>query len=261
MRHNLLTVLSISAIALASTGHAENLRIGTSADFPPWESVNEKGEIVGFDRQIGDEICARINAECEWVNQGFDGLLPSLAIGRFDLVISGISITAEREKEVAFSAAYADAPNSFVTALGSDLAAAETRDDLEAGLEGAVVGVQVGSTHEAVLVAHFSGATVRTYERPEQILADIRVGRIQAGLTERSVWDSLLADDSTGIAFAGPLLTSTDYSEFGRGQGIVLAQESTELLGRVNVAVEAMLADGTITQFSNEAFGYDLSAN
>src|SRR6478735_198436 len=109
----LLTVLSLSL--LAGTAFADELRIGTSADYPPWESVDASGNIIGFDKDVGDEICKRIAATCNWQNQAYDGLLPGLQVGKFDLVISGVSINDERSQKVDFSAAYADAPNAIVT--------------------------------------------------------------------------------------------------------------------------------------------------
>jgi len=98
-------MVSIGFLA-CSGAMAEDLRIGTSADYPPWESVDENNEIVGFDRDFGDEMCKRMEATCVWNNQTFDGLLPGLNVGKFDAVISGISINEERSKMVDFSAAY-----------------------------------------------------------------------------------------------------------------------------------------------------------
>jgi octopine/nopaline transport system substrate-binding protein len=245
---------------LATAASAEDLRIGTSADYPPWESVDASGEIVGFDKDIGDEICKRVSATCAWQNQAYDGLLPGLQVGKFDLVISGVSINDERSQKVDFSAAYADAPNSIVVAAGSKTADAKTASELQSALAEAAIGVQTGTTHEQVIRANFPDADIRVYDRPDQIADDLIAGRIDAGLMERSAWDPLIKDrGSDKLIYAGPLLTSADFSEFGKGQGVAMGKGKTELKGKIDGAVQAMLQDGTIKTISEKWFAYDVS--
>jgi octopine/nopaline transport system substrate-binding protein len=252
---------SLALLVAVGTAGAETLKIGTSADFAPWESVDTSGQIVGFDKDLGTEICKRIGADCRWANQAFDGLLPGLQVGKFDLIISGVSINEEREKKVDFSIAYADAPNDIAVANGSDIASAKTRADLEKMLQGKTIGVQTGSTHEQVVRAHFANADVRLYDRPEQIADDLSSGRIDAGLMERSAWEGLTsARGDNSLVFAGPLLTSADYVEFGRGQGVALRKGEAPLKGRIDNAIAAMLKDGTVANLSQQWFKYDVSS-
>lgn len=253
-----ITALALSLLAGAAS--AEDLRIGTSADYPPWESVDAGGQIVGFDKEVGDEICKRISATCSWQNQAYDGLLPGLQVGKFDLVISGVSINEERSQKVDFSLAYADAPNSIVVAAGSDAASSKSATDLTKTLVKAAIGVQTGTTHEQVVRAHFPDADVRVYDRPDQIADDLLAGRIDAGLMERSAWEPLVKARGTDkLVYAGPLLTSSDFAEFGKGQGVALGKGKTELKGKLDGAVAAMLKDGTIRTISDKWFGYDVS--
>mgnify|MGYP001581738871 CR=1 FL=1 len=255
-------VVALGAALLASAASAADLRIGSSADYPPWESVDATGAIVGFDRDVGDAICKKIDANCTWINQGFDGLLPGLAIGKFDLIISGMSINEERAQQVDFSAAYADAPNAVVVPAGSKIAAAKTAADLATALKGAVIGVQTGTTHEQVVRAHFEGADVRTYDRPDQIADDLVAGRLDAGLMERSAWDPLVQErGATKIVYAGPLLSGADFAEFGKGQGIAIPKGHDDLKKKIDAAVTGMLKDGEIKALSDKWFGYDVSAH
>jgi octopine/nopaline transport system substrate-binding protein len=254
----LITALALTL--LAGTACAKDLRIGTSADYPPWDSVDADGKIVGFDKDVGDEICRRIEATCSWQNQAYDGLLPGLQVGKFDLVVSGVSINDERSKKVDFSAAYADAPNAVVVAAGSEAASAKTAADLTKTLAKAAIGVQSGTTHEQVVRAHFPDADVHVYERPDQIADDLVAGRIDAGLMERSAWAPLVkARGEDKLVYAGPLLTGVDFTEFGKGQGVALGKGKTDLKDKVDGAVQAMLKDGTITTISEKYFGYDIS--
>lgn len=254
----LLSVLLLGT-SLSNAG-AQQLHIGTSADYPPWESVDANGQIVGFDKDIGDEVCKRIATTCEWQNQAYDGLLPGLQVGKFDLVISGVSINDERAQRVDFSVAYADAPNSIVVASGSDAASAKDAQQLVDKLGRSAIGVQTGTTHQQVINAHFPDADVRVYDRPDQIADDLLAGRIDAGLMERSAWDPLVKERGQGkLIYAGPLLTGADFPEFGKGQGIAFKKGNSVLQGKVNEAINTMLEDGTVAKISQKWFTYDIS--
>ena len=252
--------IALGLALLATAASADDLRIGTSADYPPWESVDANGEIVGFDKDVGDEICKRISTNCAWQNQAYDGLLPGLQVGKFDLVISGVSINDERSQKVDFSAAYADAPNSIVVGAGSKTVDAKSAAELQTALAKAAIGVQTGTTHEQVVRANFPDADIRVYDRPDQVADDLIAGRIDAGLMERSAWEPLVKDrGSDKLVYAGPLLTSADFPEFGKGQGVAMGKGKTELKGKIDGAVQAMLQDGTIKTISEKWFGYDVS--
>lgn len=187
-------------------------------------------------------------------------MLPSLQIGKFDLVISGISITEERAKMVGFSKAYADAPNAFFGLSGNEDVTLGTGETLTSALSDKVIGVQVGTTHSSVVETHFESSSIRKYDRPEQIVDDVIAGRLDAGLMERSAWEPFL-EGARGdkLEQLGPLLTSADYAEFGQGQAIAFKQGRDELRARVDTAIGELLADGTIAAISKEWFGYDLS--
>lgn len=253
-------MVSLAALMSVTAARAESLRIASSADFPPWESVDASNEIIGFDRDVGNEVCKRIGADCSWANQAFDGLLPGLQVGKYDLIISGLSINEEREKQVDFSAPYADAPNNIAALSNSAIAQAKDVKSLEQSLSGKVIGVQTGSTHEAVVRAHFKDAEIRLYDRPEQVADDIVAGRLDAGLMERSAWEGLLASrKDSGLTVAAPSITSADYAEFGRGQAIALKKGRDDLKKKIDEAVTAMLADGTVVKLSEKWFKYDVA--
>lgn len=256
-----LVTMSLLALTLgAGMAAAEDLRIGSSADYAPWESVDGNGEIVGFDRDMADELCKRLSLNCTWSNQSYDGLLPSLLVGKFDALISGMSINAERAAQVDFTRAYADAPNGFVGLSDNALDENTTKEDLLAALAGKVIGVQSGTTHEQVVTAHLPEVEVRSYERPEQLADDLRAGRVDAGLMEISAWEPFLKDEAGGLKRVGPLLTGADYPEFGEGQGIALKKGNTELKARMDAEINKMLQDGTMAALSEKWFGYDVSS-
>lgn len=258
-----IVTLGLVALLLGTAGiaAAEDLRIGSSADYAPWESVDASGEIVGFDREFADKLCKRLSLTCTWTNQSYDGLLPSLQVGKFDALISAMSINEERAQMVDFSRPYADAPTGFVGLIDNALTAETGKDDLIAALSGKVIGVQSGTTQEQVVSAHMPDAEVRSYERPEQLADDLRAGRIDVGLMEMSAWDPFLAGGETsGLKRIGPQLSGADYAEFGQGQGIALKKGNTELKARMDGAINEMLTDGTLRKLSDKWFGYDVSS-
>lgn len=253
--------LGLLALTLgAGMAAAEDIRIGSSADYAPWETVDAKGEIVGFDRDFADELCKRLELNCTWTNQSYDGLLPSLLVGKFDALISGMSINAERAQSVDFTIAYADAPSGFVMLRDAALSEETSKADLIAALSGKVVGVQSGTTHEQVMTAHLPEADVRSYERPEQLIDDLRAGRLDAGLMETSAAEPFLTEAANDLKRVGPQLSGADYPEFGQGQGIALKKGNTDLKARMDGEITKMLADGTLSALSQKWFGYDVSS-
>ncbi|WP_323116647.1 transporter substrate-binding domain-containing protein, partial [Klebsiella variicola] len=96
----------------------EKIRFATEASYAPFETVNEKNEIVGFDVDLAQAMCAKIDAECTFTNQAFDSLIPSLKYKRFDALMAGIDVTPERQKQVDFTNTYYDNSAVFVAVAG-----------------------------------------------------------------------------------------------------------------------------------------------
>ncbi|CTQ60805.1 transporter substrate-binding domain-containing protein [Roseibium album] len=254
----LVIAAALSAFAVLPAG-AETLRIATSADYPPWESVNSSGEMLGFDLDVGNAICARIEMECEWTNQAYDGLLPALVAGQYDLIMSAISITEERKNSIDFSTAYAQAPASFGT-LGESFGEISDKSGLQAAIDGKAVGVQGSSIFERVVAEHFPTANVKTYQQADQIIADLKTGRIDAAVMEVSAWDEFGgADKDANLTMFGPLMTYAEYPQLGDGIGLGIGKGNAELKARIDDAIAELLADGTIAKASDKWFGYDVT--
>lgn len=247
----------IAAFAVAMPANAETLRLATSADYPPWESVNSAGDMQGFDIDVGNAVCAKIEADCVWTNQAYDGLLPALEAGQYDIIISAVSITEKRKKRVGFSAAYAQAPASF-GAAGDGFGQIADRAGLEAALSGKTIGVQGSSIFEGLVENHFPDAKIKTYERADQIVADLGIGRVDAALMETTSWTSMSeAHAGANLTTFGPQLEFSEYSELGDGIGFGFQKSNAELKARVDTAIAGLLADGTIAEFSQTWFGFD----
>ncbi|WP_122072448.1 transporter substrate-binding domain-containing protein [Pseudophaeobacter sp. EL27] len=250
-------LLVAAAVVAAIPASADTLRVATSADYPPWESVNSAGEMIGFDIEVGQAICAKIKAECIWTNQAYDGLLPALEAGQYDMIISAVSITDERKERIGFSSAYAQAPASF-GASGNGFGDIADRPGLQAALAGKAVGVQGSSIFEGLVGNHFPDAIIKTYERADQIVADLAIGRLDAALMETTSWASMSeANAGANLSTFGPQLDFSEYSELGEGIGLGFSKDDADLKNRVDEAIAELLADGTIAGISQTWFGFD----
>src|SRR5688572_3259680 len=137
-----LAILLLNALS-AVAAPIKTIRFATEATYPPFEYIDSSGQIKGFDIDIATAICQQIKAQCSFSNQGFNSLIPSLKIGKFDALISALGITLEREKQVGFTQTYYQPSASFVATLQKNYKLNE--------LTGKIIGVQQGSTFEKYL--------------------------------------------------------------------------------------------------------------
>ena len=94
-------ILAAAALALtAGLASAQTVRLGTEGAYPPYNFINDKGEVDGFERELGDELCKRAGLTCEWVTNEWDSIIPNLTSGNYDAIIAGMSITAERDEVI-----------------------------------------------------------------------------------------------------------------------------------------------------------------
>ena len=117
-------LLSTMALALSSTfAMADTVRLGTEGAYEPWNFINDAGEIDGFEREVGDELCTRAELTCEWVTNDWDSIIPNLVSGNYDVIIAGMSITDERDEVIDFTQNYTPPdPSAFLaTDAGLDV--------------------------------------------------------------------------------------------------------------------------------------------
>ena len=133
-----LSMLSLTAVA----DDAKPIRIGIEAGYPPFSMKTPDGKLTGFDVDIGDALCEQMKVKCTWVEQEFDGLIPALKVKKIDAILSSMTITDDRKKNVDFTIKYYHTPARFVMKEGSDV-----KDPLTE-LKGKKVGVLRASTHD-----------------------------------------------------------------------------------------------------------------
>ncbi|WP_366653774.1 transporter substrate-binding domain-containing protein [Fodinicurvata sp. EGI_FJ10296] len=258
-RFTILTAVGALALGAAAQVHAQDeIRIGTEGAYPPYNFTDASGELVGFEIDMARELCERMGAECTFVAQDWDGIIPALLNGRYDVIIAGMSITDERREQIAFSQGYVTTPAQFVTAEGSDYDGLEGIDETLEALSGAVLGVQSGTIHQTFIEQELPDADLRTYGTQEQLNLDLMADRVDVGLADASGWEPFLtSEEGEDYTVTGPGLTGDDFSVFGEGVGIGARQDDTELLARFNAALCEMKADGSLRELAVEWFGFD----
>uniref|UniRef100_UPI0035151E91 transporter substrate-binding domain-containing protein n=1 Tax=Salipiger bermudensis TaxID=344736 RepID=UPI0035151E91 len=167
-------LLGTAALAMtASMALAQDVvRMGTEGAYPPYNFINDSGEIDGFEREVGDELCKRAGLECTWVTNEWDSIIPNLVSGNYDTIIAGMSITAERDEVIDFTQEYFPPdPSAYVALSGAGM-----------DVKGGVVAAQT-ATIQAAYIAE-SGATLVEFATPEETVAAVRSGEADAVLAD-----------------------------------------------------------------------------
>jgi polar amino acid transport system substrate-binding protein len=210
--------------------------MGTEGAYPPYNFINDAGEVDGFERELGDELCKRAGLTCEWVTTDWDSIIPNLQSGNFDTIIAGMSITDEREAVIDFT-------QNYIPPAASAYAAAST----EADLKGGVVAAQTG-TIQAGHVAQ-SGATLLEFATPDETVAAVRNGEADAVFADKDYLAPIVAESGGALAFVG------EDVQLGGGIGLGLRESDAELKGKFDAAITAMKDDGTLNTMITKWFG------
>ncbi|OBY25515.1 ABC transporter substrate-binding protein [Leisingera sp. JC1] len=243
----------LAATAIAAAAQAEGLRLGTEGAYPPFNYIEADGSIVGFDVEIGLELCKRIGEECTIVAQDWDGIIPGLLANKYDFIIASMFITEERKKQVDFTDPYYLAAMTHVVPKGSHIT-----DFSNETLAGKVIGAQSGTTQADFIESAYPDADIRLYPTQDEVNLDMASGRIdlQVGdMLPMLDWVSK-SDDGSCCELAGEPIT--DPAFVGEGVGIAVRQEDNELREKLNAALAAMREDGSYKAINDKYFDIDV---
>lgn len=234
---------ALLASAAFGTQAAEKIRFASSATYPPFESLNSENQIVGFDIDLANALCAQMKAECSFTNNPFDSLVPALKFRRYDAVISGMDITAERSKQVSFTQPYY-ANSAIIIAQQGKF----TRVDQ---LKGKRVGVENGTTHQKYLQEKHPEIVTVAYDSYQNAILDLKNNRLDGILGDSAVVGAWLKTNPN-LASVGEHITDSDF--FGTGVGIAVRKDNAALLAEFNAALDMLKANGTIEKLNQRWF-------
>ena len=267
-----------AGFALAPAAFAKDWKtvvIGMEGAYDPWNLTNSSGKIVGFEPDLAMDLCKRAGFECKIIAQDWDGMIPGLKAGKFDVIMDGMAITDERKKEIDFTKPYAASPGSFLAPKDSPLAKAPDAGKLinldkdpkdgdaaikgvQAALKGKTLGVQVSTTH-----ANFAGqylkdiATVKEYKTTDDRDLDLKSGRLDAVLEDLPTnMATASKPDGSALAVVGPEFIG---GVFGPGEGMGIRKSDADLTAKFDTALAAAVADGTVKKLSEQWFKADLT--
>ena len=234
----LILTTALLALAAGAAMAQQTIRMGTEGAYPPYNFINDKGEVDGYERDLGDELCKRAGLTCTWVKNDWDSIIPNLQSGNYDTILAGMSITDERKKVIDFT-------QNYYPPAASAYAAKAAEVDVTKG----VVSAQTG-TIQASHVAE-SGATLLEFATGEETVAAVRNGEAEAVFADKDFLVPFVKDSNGELTFVG------DDVPLGGGIGMGLRKSDTELKAKFDAAITEMKKDGTINALIKKWFGAD----
>ena len=235
----MLCLFLVVTISLSCNQGTDTVRLGTEGAYPPYNFINDAGEIDGFERELGDELCRRANLECVWVINEWDTIIDNLLADDYDAILAGMSITEERDKVIDFTQPYLPPTPSVYIAL------AGAGDDAVNGK----VAAQVATVHADYLSE--SGATLLEYELADELIAAVLNGQADAALVDREFAQDRVAASNGKLTVLSPQVVL----ESGIGAGV--RESDTGLTDKLNAAIDAMKADGSLNDLIRKWFDED----
>ncbi len=223
-------ILGTAALALtagiAYAGSHSVVRMGTEGAYPPWNFINDAGEVDGFERELGDALCERAELNCEWVTNEWDSIIPNLVSGNYDTIIAGMSITDERDEVIDFTMNYTlPDPSSYLAT------------SMDVDVMGGVIAAQT-NTIQAAFVQEM-GMTLVEFPTPEETVAAVKNGEADAVLADTSYLIPIAEEDAD-------LMLLEKQELIGGGVGMGIRESDGELKDKFNAAITSMKEDGSL---------------
>ncbi len=249
-----LAFIGLAACLASTTASAKEwktVRFGTDATYAPFESVNPKGEIVGFEVDYGNALCARMKVTCVWQNQDWDGVVPALLSSKFDVIFSSMNITAERAKRILFSDMYYATAPIFATQ-----AATKSDDVTPAALKGKTIGTQSSTVFANYLELKYKASEIKLYPGGDEPFIDLANGRLDYIIGDILVAQKFIEKNPGCCRIVSEIARTPET--FGPGVGAAFRPEDTDLKDMFNKAIAELDADGTYKKIEAQYFKTDI---
>lgn len=212
------------------------IQVGIMGTYPPYNFLNEDQEMTGFDAEIAKEVASRIGVDVEFNPTPWSGMLAGLRNDKFDAVVSQVTITEDRKKNLDFSQPYIT--NTVNIIVPQDSTSIQSLEDFK----GQTIGIGLGTNDEAYLrnevkpeVGEF---TIKTYDDVITTLKDLNSGRIDATINNKFAIKPVVEENNLKIKAVGEPVKQDQA-------GIAIRPENPELLAAIDQALTEMKEDGT----------------
>ncbi|GAB2469363.1 MAG: lysine/arginine/ornithine ABC transporter substrate-binding protein [Comamonas sp.] len=252
MRASLTAVAVATLATLAGSALAADLRVGTNPAYEPFEYKTPSGEIVGFDIDIANALCEQLKRKCVFVESEFDSVIPGLQAKKFDVIISSISITPERQRVVDFTKRYYKTPSAIVVKK-------TVKYDNPASLKGMKIGVLKGSTQEKWALGELkpAGVNVVAYQSQDQVYLDLQAGRLDGTVADKVEVNGGFLRKPEGKDYGYVGRDQYDEKYYGEGIGIAMRKGQKELKQQLDEAIDTIRKNGTYAKIAKKYFDFD----
>ena len=230
----------------------KTIRFGMDATYPPFENVDPKGQIVGWEVDYANLLCAKMKVTCTFQNQDWDGIIPALLSGKFDVIFSSMNETPARAKKVLFSDVYYATPPVWVAQASNksnDLSFAAVKDKL--------IGTQSSTVFANYLDKEYKGIDIKLYPGGDEPFLDIANGRLDYTVGDILVAQQFIEKNPGCCRIVAEIPRTPDV--FGPGVGAAFRPDDTDLKDMFNKAIAEAAADGTFKTLAAKYFKIDIS--
>ena len=248
-----LVAITLGALCATSFAQGKDLKVAIDPTYEPFTFKTHDGKPTGFDVDIALALCEQIKRKCVFVEQVWDSMIAGLMARKYDVIISSMSVTEERLKQIDFTDKYYNTPSRVVLRKAF-------KYDGPASVKGKTIGVLKASTQEKYALGELkpAGADVRSYEAQDQVYLDIKAGRLDGTVADHvEVTGGFLSKpEGKDFELKGEELYIPKY--FGIGAGIGLRKGQDALKGELNAAIKAIRTNGTYKKINDKYFKFDV---
>jgi polar amino acid transport system substrate-binding protein len=240
--------VGFAGVASAQQKEWKEIRIGTEGAYPPWNNLAASGQLEGFEIEYGNALCEKMKVKCTWVAQDWDGIIPALLAGKYDMIMAGMNATEERAKKVSFTSVYSRTP---VSVIGPK--SVTSTDVSPAALKGKAIGAQGSTTHANYLEKNYKDSSVKLYPTQEEANLDLKNGRLDYILADKlALQDFIDGQGKDCCKFVADV--KRDPAIYGPGVAAAFRKEDTALGAMVSKAIEESIKDGTHQKIADKYF-------
>ncbi|MDB6144386.1 MAG: amino acid transporter [Pseudomonas sp.] len=247
-----LLLIAVAALAFATGAlAADKLKMGIQAAYPPFNNKDASGQVVGFDVEIGNALCAKMKVECEVVTADWDSIIPALNSNQFNFLISSMSITSDRKLVVDFTDPYYSNKLQFIAPKAEELKV--DKATIKDTMAGKIIGAARGTLAAAWLQDNLGDvATIKLFDTQADANTDLGASRVDAVLADKFVsYEWLKSDAGKGFEFKGAAVFDNDKIAIAVRKGDPLRE-------KLNAALKEIIADGTYKQINDRYFPFNI---